>query len=596
MGLLEGISREAVYISSIGRSLFMLRHTGPNSTRTISDIVADFARDKPGNIAILYQDRTLTYADLAAGANRYAHWAIGQGVRKGDAVALFMEGCPEYLMAWLGIAMLGAVTALINTNQRGPALAHSAAIANARHAIVGHELADAWRDALAAAEIKPIVWVTGGAAAGAEDLDAALAQASPAPLDRAVRAGLTCKDNAFYIYTSGTTGMPKAANFSHMRMLYMMYGFAGALNAHEGDRMYDTLPLYHSTGGVCAVGVALTTGGSVVIRRKFSVNEFWNDCHRYRPTFFQYIGELCRYLLNAPPGPHERDHAIRAITGNGLRPEIWDAFQTRFNIPKIIEFYGATEGNVSMLNYDGKRGAVGRVPNYMRSLIKTRIVRFDLDSEIPVRGPDGYCIECADGEAGEAIGEVRNETGRNFEGYTQKSDTEKKLLRDVFAKGDVWFRTGDLMRRDEQGYFYFVDRIGDTFRWKGENVATSEVAEALGVVPGIAEANVYGVAVPGQDGRAGMAALVVAPGFDPSALGEHLVHSLPHYARPIFLRLRPELEITGTFKQRKVELVKEGFDPAHIADPLYWFDAASGLYERLDAVRYAQIVEGRMKL
>jgi fatty-acyl-CoA synthase len=589
MGLFDGISREAIYISSIGRSLYKLRHTGPDSTRTISDIVADFARDKPGNIAVLYQDRTLTYADLAAGANRYAHWAMGQGVRKGDVVALFMEGCPEYLMAWLGVAMLGAVTALINTNQRGPALAHSIAIASARHAIIGHELADAWHDAVATAQIRPIAWVTGGLAAGSENLDAALAQASPAPPDKAVRAGLTCKDNAFYIYTSGTTGLPKAANFSHMRMLYMMYGFAGALNAHEGDRMYDTLPLYHSTGGVCAVGVALTTGGSVVIRRKFSVNEFWNDCHRYRPTFFQYIGELCRYLLNAPPGPHERDHSIRAITGNGLRPEIWDAFQTRFNIPRIIEFYGATEGNVSMLNYDGKRGAVGRVPRYMRSLIKTRIVRFDLESEMPVRGPDGFCIECPPGE-------VRNETGRNFEGYTQKSDTEKKLVRDVFAKGDVWFRTGDLMRRDEHGYFYFVDRIGDTFRWKGENVATSEVAEALGVVPGIAEANVYGVAVPGQDGRAGMAALVVAPGFDPAALGELLVHSLPHYARPIFLRLSPELEITGTFKQRKVELVKEGFDPTHIADPLYWFDAASGRYERLDAARYAEIVEGRMKL
>jgi fatty-acyl-CoA synthase len=596
MGLFDGISREAIYISSIGRSLFKLRHTGPDSTRTISDIVADFARDRPGNIAVLHQDRTLTYADLAAGANRYAHWAMGQGVRKGDVVALFMEGCPEYLMAWLGVVMLGGVAALINTNLRGPALAHSIAIANARHAIVGLELADAWRDALGTAETRPIAWVTGAAAAGAENLDAALAQASPAPLDKAVRAGLTCKDNAFYIYTSGTTGLPKAANFSHMRMLYMMYGFAGALNAHEGDRMYDTLPLYHSTGGVCAVGVALTTGGSVVIRRKFSVHEFWNDCHRYRPTFFQYIGELCRYLLNAPPGPHERDHAIRAITGNGLRPEIWDAFQTRFNIPRIIEFYGATEGNVSMLNYDGKRGAVGRVPWYMRSLVRTRIVRFDLESEMPVRGPDGFCIECAPGEAGEAIGEVRNETGRNFEGYTHQADTEKKLLRNAFAKGDVWFRTGDLMRRDEHGYFYFVDRIGDTFRWKGENVATSEVAEALGVVPGIAEANVYGVAVPGQDGRAGMAALVVAPGFDPASLGEHLAHSLPQYARPIFLRLRPEMEVTGTFKQRKVELVKDGFDPAHIADPIYWFDAASGKYERLDAARYTDIAEGRVKL
>jgi fatty-acyl-CoA synthase len=596
MGVLDGIRREYTYISSIGRSLYRLRHTKPDSPRTISDIFEEFARDKPANVAVLYQDRTLTYADLAAGANRYARWAIERGVRKGDVVALFMEGRPEYLMAWLGIVKLGATAALINTNLRGVPLAHSIGIAGAKHVVLGHELAEAYGEAAAAMDRRPLAWSTGGTAAGTEDLDAALAGLSPAPLDKAVRDGLTAKDNAFYIYTSGTTGLPKAANFSHMRMLFMMYGFAGALDAGERDRMYDALPLYHSTGGVCAVGVALTTGGSLVIRRKFSVQEFWNDLHRYQPTFFQYIGELCRYLLNAPPGPHERDHRIRAITGNGLRPEIWRAFQERFAIPKIIEFYGATEGNVSMLNYDGKPGAVGRVPSYMRRLIATRIVRFDVEAEMPVRGADGFCVECADDEVGEAIGEIKEETGRAFEGYTQASESRKKVLRDAFRKGDAWFRTGDLMRRDAQGYFYFVDRVGDTFRWKGENVATSEVAEALGVVPGIAEANVYGVSVPGQDGRAGMAALVAAPDFDPADLAGKLGANLPPYARPIFLRLMPALEVTGTFKQRKVELVKEGFDPRGIADPLYWHNPVSGKYERLDVAAYDAIAAGHVKL
>jgi fatty-acyl-CoA synthase len=214
---------------------------------------------------------------------------------------------------------------------------------------------------------------------------------------------------------------------------------------------------------------------------------------------------------------------------------------------------------------------------------------------MPIRGADGFCIECAPGEPGEAIGEIKSEPGRSFEGYTQRSDTQKKILTDVFAKGDRWFRTGDLMRRDELGYFYFVDRIGDTFRWKGENVATSEVAEALGVIPGIHEANVYGVAVPGQDGRAGMASLVVDPAFDPQLLGVRLKDNLPAYARPVFLRMRPEMEITGTFKQRKVELVKEGFDPATITDPLYWFDPATAQYEPLTLSRYTDIVEGRVK-
>ena len=595
MGLLHAIGREYTYISSLGRSLYRLRHTKPDSPRTISDIVEEFGRNRPDNIAILCQDHTCTYAELNAAANRYTRWALAQGIRKGDVVALFMENRPEYLFAWLGIVKLGGVVALINTNLRGQALAHCIAIATTRHAIVGAELATPYLEASALLETKPIAWITGAHNVDAEDLDAALSEASAAPLDIAVRDGLVCKDNAFYIYTSGTTGLPKAANFSHMRMLFMMYGFAGALNAGERDRMYDTLPMYHSTGGVCAPGVALTAGGSLVIRRKFSVQEFWEDIHKYKPTYFQYIGELCRYLLNAPAGSHERDHTIRTITGNGLRPEIWEAFQTRFAIPKIIEFYGATEGNVSMLNYDGKPGAVGRVPNYMRGIIQTRIVKFDLDAETPIRGTDGFCIECPDGEAGEAIGKVRNEPGANFEGYTQESDTQKKLLTDVFEKGDFWFRTGDLMRRDAEGYFYFVDRIGDTFRWKGENVATSEVAETLGVVPGIAEANVYGVHVPGQDGRAGMAALVVSPLFDPALLGQALLGKLPAYARPVFLRLRPEMEITGTFKQRKVELVKEGFDPSTISDPLYWYDPVTARYERLDAPRHADILAGRVK-
>jgi fatty-acyl-CoA synthase len=347
---------------------------------------------------------------------------------------------------------------------------------------------------------------------------------------------LTCKDKAFYIFTSGTTGLPKAANISHLRMLFMMYGFAGALNAKASDRMYIVLPLYHSSGGICAVGVALTAGGSMIIKRKLSVQEFWDDCFRYKPTFFQYIGEMCRYLLNAPVRPHERDHNLRAITGNGLRPEIWSAFQERFAIPKIVEFYGATEGNVSMLNYDGKVGAVGRVPGYLRNVITTRIVRFDIERELPVRGPDGFCVECAPGEAGEAVGKITQEPGKNFEGYSRTADTQKKILNDVFETGDAWFRTGDLMKQDELGYFYFVDRIGDTFRWKGENVATSEVSEALGVVHGITEANVYGVSVPGMDGRAGMAALVVNSVFDIAALPMMLSKSLPAYARPIFLR------------------------------------------------------------
>jgi fatty-acyl-CoA synthase len=589
LGLIGAIRREYIYITSIARTLWLLRLVKPNATRSIVDIVEDQARRRPGNIAILYQDQAMRYAELDARANRYANWALSAGIGRGSAVALLMENRPDYICAWLGLFKAGAQVALINTNLTGAALAHSISISGARHAIVGVELAANFREA--PFETPPALWIEGGAG----NLSAALAASSDASPGKAARAGVTLKDRAFLIYTSGTTGLPKAANFSHMRMLFMMSGFVGALRPRESDRIYDPLPLYHSTGGVCAVGMAFFTGGALILKRKFSVHDFWSDIHKYDATIFEYIGELCRYLLNAPPSPLEKGHKIRSITGNGLRPEIWREFQQRFAIPRIVEFYGATEGNVSMLNYDGTVGAVGRTPEYLEWLLPSRVVRFDVEKEMPVRGPDGLCIECVPGEVGETIGGISRRAGREFEGYTNRAESEKKMLRDVFRKGDLWFRTGDLMRRDGHGYFYFVDRIGDTFRWKGENVSTGEVGEALAAVPGILEANVYGVSVPGVDGRAGMAALVVNGDFSLDGLPVRLKNRLAPYARPIFLRLSPRIDVTGTFKQRKVDLVREGFDPAAITEPLYVLDPDSGKYERLTPERYADIVAGRVK-
>ncbi len=380
-----------------------------------------------------------------------------------------MENRPDFIACWLGLFKAGAAVALINTNLTGEALAHSIAIAGAAHAIVGAELKAGFDSAVPFLKDAPRAWIQQGG-----NLDAALAAQPATDPGLAARGGLTAKDRAFYIYTSGTTGLPKAANFSHMRMLFMMSGFVGALRPRPEDRIYDPLPLYHSTGGVCAVGLAFFSGGALIVKRKFSVHEFWPDIHRHRATMFQYVGELCRYLLNAPPSPLDRGHKIRAITGNGLSASIWREFQARFAIPRIVEFYGATEGNVSMLNYDGTVGAVGRVPDYSEKLLPARVIRFDVESEMPLRGPDGLCIECGPDESGECVGGMSKRAGREFEGYTNRADSDKKMLRDVFRRGDIWFRTGDLMRRDEHGYFYFVDRIGDTFRWKGENVATSE--------------------------------------------------------------------------------------------------------------------------
>ena len=590
MSLWGAIRREYTYLSSVLRTVLMIRRLKPEARRTIVDVVEEWAQKTPNAPALYYLDTVMSYAALDARANQYANWALSLGLKQGDPVALLMENRPDFICAWLGLFKAGLCAALINTNQRGQALAHSVEIVGARHLIAGAELVACLPETESFFTVKPQFWIEGEQ----QNLDRALATSSGVSPGRTPREHVRQKDRAFYIYTSGTTGLPKAANFSHMRMLFMMSGFLGALKPKSSDRIYDALPLYHATGGVCAVGIALLRGAAVVIKKRFSVSEFWSDIHKYDATMFVYIGEMCRYLLNAPQGPNEQDHHVRAITGNGLRPEIWRQFQKRFAIPRIVEFYGATEGNVSMLNYDGTVGAVGRVPEYIENMLPTRVVRFDVEKEIPVRGPSGLCIECEPNEVGEAIGGISYRAGRNFEGYTKATDTEKKILHDVFKKGDAWFRTGDLMRRDALGYFYFVDRIGDTYRWKGENVATSEVTQALSVIAGVREANVYGVKVPGMDGRAGMAALVVDGDFDVVALAPRL--GLPHYGKPVFLRLQPEIAVTGTFKQRKVELVKDGFDPSALPDPVYWLNPNTDRYENLTPAIYAEIVEDRVKL
>ncbi|HMM15095.1 MAG TPA: long-chain-acyl-CoA synthetase [Parvibaculum sp.] len=599
MGFFRRIRNEIIYLRAALRTLGRLSAIYKTPNRTFADTIEDLAKSKPRNVAIYFENRKITYRELDEAANRYARWAQAQGIGKGDVVALMMENRPEYLIAWIGIIKIGASAALINTNLvKGP-LAHSLNISGAQHLVLGAELADAYATATEGLERPLTVWATGGAVQGMQNLDAALAQQSGEPLPADTRNGLTLNDNALFIYTSGTTGNPKAARLPHARVLTMMTGFSAGANATEKDRMYIALPLYHSAGGVCAVGTTLTVGGSVIIRRKFSAREFFADCAKYEATLFQYIGELCRYLLNTEKQPRERKHKIRLAIGNGLRPEIWPAFQKRFRIPRVLEFYGATEGNVALMNYDGTVGSVGRIPGWAKKRFNVELVRFDLESETVVRGADGFCIKCAPGEAGEAIGKISDDpdtpTGR-FDGYAKKEETEKKILRDVFEKGDAWFRTGDLLRQDKLGYFYFVDRIGDTFRWKGENVSTAEVTEAISVFPGIKEANVYGVQVPGTDGRAGMASIVADGSLDLDKLRGHIEKELPEYARPLFIRVSPEIEVTGTFKHRKVELVREGFDVKRVSDPIYFNSPVDRKFVPLDEALHDKICSGEFRL
>jgi fatty-acyl-CoA synthase len=567
--------------------------------RTLPRIIGELA-ERFGDAPALLSDReTFSYRELSERANRYARWALAQGLAKGDTVCLLMPNRPEYMAVWLGITQVGGVVALINTNLTGTSLAYCIDVVAPKHVIIADTLLETYQSAKPHLTNKATCWTHGVSSASFSRIDSELEKLSSAPLAPSELPPLTIEDHALYIYTSGTTGMPKAANVNHYRLMLASFGFAGMMNTQSTDRIYNCLPMYHTAGGLVATGALLVRGGSVAIRERFSANEFWNDISRWDCTIFQYIGELCRYLLNTPPHPREAQHRLRLACGNGLRPDIWMDFKNRFQIPQILEFYSATEGNVSIFNLEGRLGAIGRVPWFLSSRFPVRLVKFDFQTEQPMRDSSGFCVACATGEVGEMIGHIVNDFTRpanRFEGYANKAESEKKILRDVFEKGDAWFRTGDLMRKDEDDFFYFVDRIGDTFRWKGENVSTSEVSEAISAFPGIAEATVYGVSIPGKDGKAGMAAIVSHGPLDLAKLRAHLIEHLPDYAQPLFLRIRGELETTSTFKQKKTDLVQQGFDPASCSDAIYFDDPSAHAFVPIDAALYRRIMASEIRI
>ncbi len=561
---------------------------------------------------------SLTYRELAERSHQVARWGLAQGLAAGDVVGLCMANCPLYVAIWLGLSRLGVTVALLNTHLSGDPLAHCINIVKPKCVIVGTELA------ATVASVRPRLpddlpsWVYGpptdpGAhEANWPSLAPALTAFSGAALSEADSALPSLDSTALYIYTSGTTGLPKAAKVSHYRVMQWSHWFAGLLDMSGTDKLYNCLPLYHSVGGVVAIGAALVGGGAVEIRARFSASDFWRDVRESGCTVFQYIGELCRYLVNAPARPEDGQHSLRIACGNGLRPEVWEPFQARFKIPRILEYYASTEGNFSLYNCEGQPGAIGRIPAFLAARLPVALLRFDVDAGEPKRNEAGLCEACEPNEVGEAVGLISADEGGNaqggngqggaaqrggrFEGYADPKATARKVLRGVFAPGDAWYRTGDLMRRDEKGFYYFVDRVGETYRWKGENVSTAQVLAALSAAPGVLEGVVYGVQVPGMDGRAGMAALVVDESFDLVEFRRVAASGLPSYARPVFLRLLDQLEATGTFKPKKQELIKQGVDPALCDGRLYVDDARRACYVPLDAALYAQLTSETMRL
>lgn len=542
----------------------------------------------PNGVAVMYEDTQLTYTQFNAWANRIADYLASIGLKKGDSVAVDLENRPELLATVVACGKLGVCAALINTSQRGKVLTHSFNLVKPKAAIIGAELVDAVEEVRADLELdsdrffyfadQDTLEDPGSAPEGYRNLAELIKDCSSENPDSVDKIRLT--DPLFYIYTSGTTGLPKAVVFNHGRWwkAYGAFGFS-AVRLEKHDRMYCTLPFYHATGMVICWGSAIAAGAGLVISRKFSASRFWDDIRRYECSAFGYVGELCRYLHEQPQKPNDQDNKIKVIVGNGLRPGIWKDFKARFGIDRVVELYASSEGNVAFTNIFNFDNTVGFSP------VSYAIVKYDKEKEEPIRDANGRMIKVGKGESGLMIGEITDQTP--FDGYTDKEKTEKSILRDVFAKGDAWFNTGDMMRDIGFRHAQFVDRLGDTFRWKGENVSTTEVEQIMDGFDGVAETVVYGVEIPNTNGRAGMAQVRLQgdhSDFDYKGLCQYLARELPPYAVPVFLRINEEaMETTGTFKHQKNKLKEQKYDLAQQDNPVYVLLPGESCYQPLTA-------------
>jgi citronellyl-CoA synthetase len=562
--------------------------------------VEQTARKYPSHTAIIFEGRTVSWQQLNEQANRYAASLRALGLNRGDAVALMMENRVEFLVSIIALNKLGVTSALLNTNLTGKPLVHCIHITGAKACIVGEERLEAVGDIrneadMAAIEHYLFVPDTQNVACPdwASDLDdAAATEASENPVETGE---VTIGDTAMYIFTSGTTGLPKAAVLSNRRyLLTSALSYKAGLRCDANDCIYLCLPLYHGTGLFLGVGAAFATGATMFVRRKFSASRFLPEVREHGVTCFIYIGELCRYLLNTPAQADDYRNPLATIMGNGLRPDVWHEFKERFGIHRVSEFYGSSEGNIGFLNMLNKDCTVGA------TTLPLALVKYDVVNDEILRDSNGRCIKVSAGEPGLLLGKITSKT--EFEGYTNKEATEKKILRNAFKDGDAWFNTGDLMKTIDVGFamgiphYQFVDRVGDTFRWKSENVSTNEVGEIINGHSQIAFCNVYGVEIPRADGRAGMAALALADGvskLDLASFSDHVNAQLPSYARPVFLRIQRELDTTGTFKLVKGELREQAWDPAQVTDEVFVMKPGATQYEPLDDAFVAQLRAGQ---
>jgi citronellyl-CoA synthetase len=553
------------------------------------------AKRNPNGLAIIFENTQFTYRELNAWVNRMAHTFQDLGVKKGEVLAVFIENRTELLVCIAALTKIGGVSALINTSQRGAALRHSLSVVKAKRVIVGAELFDVL---MSENEILPqdkdsrlflpdidTCRVVDSYHVPTNFTDLALLQKNNAYVNPASTLDARPYDASCFFYTSGTTGLPKAAVMTNGRFM-KAYGGAGlaCLQLNKKDRAYVTLPFYHGTALAIAWGSILAGDACLIMSRKFSASEFWNDVRRTKATAFCYVGELCRYLLAQPESENDRNNNVSMMFGNGLRPNLWKPFKKRFGVDKVMEFYGSSEGNIGFLNVFNHDCTVGCTS------VPYAIIEYDIENDCPVRYSDGFMRRISKGESGLLLGEITDKTP--FDGYTDPDKTEEKILRNVFISGDAWFNSGDLMRDQGFKHVQFVDRLGDTFRWKGENVSTTEVENCISQYSAVTDVIVYGVEVPETNGRAGMAAIWLKEGenFNPQEFYDYVQLALPPFALPLFVRVAKEvMETTGTFKYKKTDLKKQAFDITLLTDDIWVCLPRTNTYKAIDKPLFKKI-------
>ena len=578
--------------------LLKYKFPDPDDNESLAHSFEKTVEEFGNNNFIFFEDESWSYSETNKAANSLANKLVEDGVTHSDRVVLFMENRPDFIISILALNKIGAIGVLINTSLTGKPLIHCINSSDSKKCIVGAELAASLEAVLDEINIKDkedIYWVEDGDRFICPEWALSLKPLLDDSKDEnlAITNMVTAKDTAFYIFTSGTTGVPKAALFPNSKIIAASINISkGGYRINDSDCMYNCLPLYHSTGLMLGLCACVQVGAATFIRRKFSASAFWKEAKQFNTTAFVYVGELCRYLSFQDPSEEEKDNPISSMVGNGLRPDLWDCFRNRFNVERIVEIYGASEGNALFMNLLNKDETIGMTN------ARVALFEYDVAEDKLVKDTESKFIEVGEGQPGLLLVEIGPDAIYN--GYTDKKASEEKVISNVFEEGDRWFNTGDLVKTMDVGFslgrthYQFVDRVGDTFRWKSENVSTNEVAEILNVFDQVNMANVFGVKVPQSEGRAGMVAFNCnLDDFKWDEFAEFVSVKLPSYAQPVFVRIIEELETTGTFKLKKNDLREEAYHLDKVKDDkVYIKKPGENIYTLLDENYYSIIQNG----